>query len=302
MESPAWWSDDIINEMSAGRGIALNTLLYSSGFSWLPCRSLEDTVSSAARIGYDAIEIAACAPHAYPAYLDGERRRAVRKLVADAGLEISGICSCPGGAAGYNAASPDQAERDAGHAYVTECLQLASDLETPLLVWLGGWTRYGQTHRDAFELAAESLGRCVEAARPLGVQVAVEATSEISDVLENVGDTLRLLDAAGADPSDAGALIDTLPVLFESDDPSAQFVEAGDRLLHVHLQDLEGDPAGTHNDFLSCLEQLTAMNYDGWLTIETGYAKRVTDPDGEARKALAHIAAAREAAAAQFAA
>jgi protein FrlC len=279
--------------MSAGDRIALNTLLYSSGFSWLPCRSLEDTVDSVARLGFDGIEIAACAPHAYPAYLDAARRRDIRKLVADAGLEVSGLCSCPGGAAGYNAASPDRAERDAGHAYITDCLQLASDLEAPLLVWLGGWTRFGQSHADAFALAAESLARALATAEPLGVRVAVEATSEIADVLENVGDTLRLLDAAGADPAAAGALVDTLPVLFEADDPSAQFAEAGERLLHVHLQDLEGDPAGTHHDFRSWLEQLDRQGYDGWLTIETGYAKRLPDPDGEARRALQHITACR---------
>jgi fructoselysine 3-epimerase len=279
--------------MPSGDRIALNTLLYSSGFSWLPCRSLEDTVDSVARLGYDGIEIAACAPHAYPAYLDAARRRDVRKLIADAGLEISGLCSCPGGAAGYNAASPDRAERDAGHAYITDCLRLASDLEAPLLVWLGGWTRFGQSHADAFALAADSLARALEAAEPLGVRIAVEATSEIADVLENVGDTLRLLDAAGADPATAGALVDTLPVLFEADDPSAQFAEAGERLLHVHLQDLEGDPAGTHHDFRSWLEQLDRQGYDGWLTIETGYAKRLPDPDGEARRALHHITACR---------
>ena len=279
--------------MPVGDRIALNTLLYSSGFSWLPCRSLEDTVDSVARLGFDGIEIAACAPHAFPAYLDAARRRDIRKLIADAGLEACGLCSCFGGAAGYNPASPDRAERDAGHVYITDCLQLASDLEAPLLVWLGGWTRFGQSHADAFALAAESLARALAAAEPLGVRIAVEATSEISDVLENVGDTLRLLDAAGADPAAAGALVDTLPVLFEADDPSAQFAEAGERLLHVHLQDLEGDPAGTHHDFRSWLEQLDRQAYDGWLTIETGYAKRLPDPDGEARRALQHITACR---------
>jgi fructoselysine 3-epimerase len=280
--------------MAVGRGIALNTLIYSSGFSWLPCRSLEDTIESAARLGYDGIEIAAAAPHAYPDYLSRERRAAVRKVIADAGLQVSGICSCPGGAAGLNAASPDAAEREAGHEYVLKCLQLASDLETPLVVWLGGWTRYGQTHRDAFALAADSLGRAARAAEPLGVRIAVEATSEISDVLENVGDTLRLLEASGADPGTAGVLVDTLPVIYEGDDPSAQFVEAGERLLHVHLQDLEGDPAGTHNDFRSWVAQLARLGYEGWLTIETGYAKRLVDPEGEARRALEHIAACRE--------
>jgi sugar phosphate isomerase/epimerase len=108
---------------------------------------------------------------------------------------------------------------------------------------------------------------------------------------------LRLLDAADADPAAAGALVDTLPVIFESDDPGAQFVEAGERLLQVHLQDLDGDPPGTHTDFRSCLEQLTALDYQGWLTIETGYAKRLVDPDGEARRAFEHVRIAREAAA-----
>ena len=229
--------------------------------------------------------------------MDAEQRRGIRKAVGDAGLEVSGICSCPGGAPGFNPASPDPAEREASLAYITECLRLAHDLETPLLVWLGGWTRYGQSHRDAFALTAESLRSAIEVAEPLGVRIAVEATSEIADVLENVGDTMRLLDEVDANLASAGALVDTLPVLFESDDPCAQFVEAGERLIHVHLQDLEGDPAGTHTDFRSCLDQLTALGYDGWLTIETGYAKRVTDPDGDARQALAHITEVRVAAA-----
>jgi protein FrlC len=282
--------------MAVGRGISLNTLMYSSALSWLPCRSLEDTVNSAARIGYDAIELAACAPHAYPAFVDEGRRTEIRNLVADAGLEISGINACPGGPAGLNPSSPDDAEREAALAHVVACLQLAHDLETPLMVWVGGWTRYGQSHADAFERTGESLRRALDVAAPLGVKLAVEAASEIADVLENVGDTLRLLDAVDADPAAAGALVDTLPVIFESDDPCAQFVEAGERLLQVHLQDLEGDPAGTHTDFRSCLEQLTALGYEGWLTIETGYAKRLVDPDGEARRAFEHIREAREAA------
>jgi protein FrlC len=284
--------------MEVGKGIAFNSLMYASCFSWTPCRSLEDTMATVARLGYDGIEIAAGAPHAYPAYVDADRRRAIRAAAADAGLEITGLCSCPGGGPGFNPASPEPAEREAHVAYVSDCLQLAHDLETPMLVWLGGWTRYGQGHREAFDLATKSLRRCIDIARPLGVRIAVEATSEIADVLENVGDTLRMLDDAGADPADAGALVDTLPVFFESDDPCAQFVEAGDRLMHVHLQDLEGDPAGTHHDFRSCLDQLAALGYDGWLTIETGYAKRTTDPDGEARRALEHIQAVRAAAAA----
>jgi fructoselysine 3-epimerase len=284
--------------MAAGKGIALNSLLYSSGFAWVPCRSMEDTIDTVARLGYDGIEIAACAPHAFPAYVDEERRRTIRKRSEEAGLEIAGICSCPGGGPGFNPASPDQEERAAHVAYVTECLQLAHDLEAPLLVWIGGWTRYRQSHRAAFELATDSLRRCLDVAQPLGVRVAVEATSEIADLLENVGDTLRLLDEANADPAWAGALVDTLPVFFEGDDPCAQFVEAGDRLMHVHLQDLEADPAGTHNDFRSCLDELTALGYDGWLTIEAGYAKRVTDPDGQARRALSHIRDVRAAAAA----
>ena len=66
-------------------------------------------------------------------------------------------------------------------------------------------------------------------AEPLGVRVAVEATSEITDVLENVGDTLRLLDAVAADPAAAVCRSDTLPVLFESDDrPHSSWRPASD--------------------------------------------------------------------------
>ena len=139
-------------------------------------------------------------------------------------------------------APPDALEREAGDAYTRECLELASDLEAPLVVWLGGWTRTGRVIAKPSNLRRT---RCIARSRPrgrLGVQIAVEATSEISDVLENVGDTMRLLDAAGADPATSAACSSIrCPSCLRATTRAAQFVEAGDRLLHVHLQDLEGD-------------------------------------------------------------
>ena len=49
--------------------LSFNTWVYSSFPIWVPAYPLEETIRRIARIGYDGIEIAAAAPHAYPAWI-----------------------------------------------------------------------------------------------------------------------------------------------------------------------------------------------------------------------------------------
>ena len=47
--------------------LSLNRWVYSGFPCWVPSYPLEETIRRIARIGCDAIEIEAAAPHAYPA-------------------------------------------------------------------------------------------------------------------------------------------------------------------------------------------------------------------------------------------
>lgn len=206
--------------------LSFNSWLYGQAFGWQPTRSFEDTVDTLAEIGYDGIEIGAGAPHGYPAHLDAARRTEMLEHVADRGLEVSALCPALGGAPGYNPASPDRPERESGDQYIAECIQLAHDLECANVIWLPGWTRYGQDRGEAWRYAAEALEKAAAVAQPLGVHLCIEPTSEVSDVIEHAGDSLRLLDDAGVAPEVAGVMLDSIHVFYRGDDIRAQLREA----------------------------------------------------------------------------
>jgi fructoselysine 3-epimerase len=266
--------------------LSFNSWLYGSAFGWMPTRSLEDTIDTLAEIGYDGIEIGAAAPHGYPGFLSPDRRQEINRHVESRGIEVSALCPALGGALGYNPASPEREEREAGLTYIADCCRLAHDINCENVIWLAGWTRYGQDRREAWNYAVEALAKGAEVAGPLGVKLVVEPTSEVSDVIEHAGDSLRLMEDAGVGHDVAMVMLDTIHVFYRGDDVRAQFREAGDRLGYVHISDIQRDVPGTHTDFRGAVDELKLIDYDGWLSMEIGFPRREWNPDGVAR--LAH--------------
>ena len=269
--------------------LSFNSWLYGSAFGWQPTRSLEDTIDTLAEIGYDGIEIGAAAPHGYPGHLNADRRQAISKHLESRGLEVSALCPALGGALGYNPASPEKEERDSGLEYITACCELAHDLECENVIWLAGWTRYGQDRKEAWKNAVEALNKSAEAARPLGVKLVVEPTSEVSDVIEHAGDSLRLMEEADAGPDVATVMLDTIHVFYRGDDIRAQLREAGDRFGYLHISDVGRAAPGTHTDFRGVVDELKLIGYDGWLSMEIGFPFRDPNPDAITRQAFEYM-------------
>jgi protein FrlC len=168
-------------------------------------------------------------------------------------------------------------------------IRLAGDIGCENVIWLGGYRRYGQDPRQAWEYAIENLQACAEVARETGVRLAVEPTAQDSNVLEDAGDCLRLLDDAGVDGDVAGVMLDTAHIFHRGDDVRAAFREAGERLSYVHLTDAGREPPGTFRSFASVVEELRAIGYDGWLSMEVGFNRREVDPDDLARRSIEHL-------------
>ena len=266
--------------------LSFNSWVYGAFPCWLPLRSLDDVIDTLGEIGYDGIEIGAAAPHAFPAYLDAARRSEIRARLEARGMEVSALCPAYGGAPGYNPISPEVAEREAGLAYMSDCIELAADLSCANVIWLGGYRRYGQDPANAWQLAVENLKRCGELAASRSVRLVVEPTPADSNLLETAGDCIRMIDEAGVD---AGVMLDTFHVLHRNDDLAEAFRSAAGRLDYVHLSDLQRDAPGTHIDFAPVVDELRALEYDAWLSMEIGFNRRETNPDGLARAAHAHL-------------
>ena len=58
---------------------------------------LKETIRRTARIGYDAIETGAAAPHAYPASMTPGRRRDITTCLSGNGIKLSSMLPAPGG-------------------------------------------------------------------------------------------------------------------------------------------------------------------------------------------------------------
>jgi protein FrlC len=182
--------------------------------------------------------------------------------------------------------SPETAEREAGARYMEACIDLASDLCCENVIVLGGYRRFGQSHAEAWSLACEHLAVSAAYAEPRGVRLVVEPTPADSNLLEQAGDCLRLIDESGVD---VGVMLDTFHVLHRGDDIRESMRSAGGRLAYVHVSDEQRDAPGTHRDFSSLVHELRVLGYDGWLSMEIGFNRREPDPDALARAAFAYM-------------
>ena len=98
-------------------------------------RTLSETISCLAGIGYQGIEIMADVPHAYPLYFTEQDIRQTRKLLAEKRIEISNINAFMHNADGdtYHPSwiEKDPAERARRIEYTLRCIDLAEKLGRP---------------------------------------------------------------------------------------------------------------------------------------------------------------------------
>lgn len=157
-------------------------------YSTLGCPnwSLEQAADAAVASGYVGLEVRVLDGEIIPADLPAERRQAVRRIMAERGLTIAAL----GASTRFSAADP--AERAANESELIRYLELANDLESPMVRTFGGNVEAGQTVAQTIDWVAESLGRVASVAERLGVTVLLEThdafcrAAEVAPVLRQV--------------------------------------------------------------------------------------------------------------------
>jgi len=262
--------------------LSFNSWAYNSFPSWLPSYTLDETIRRLAAIGYDAIEIGAASPHAWPKYMDSKRRREINELLKEAGLVVSSICPGLGGGPGLNPVSPIDKEREASIEYYKELVDLARDLHSDIVIWVGGWRVYGTSREQAWEYSRSGLTECARYAEDKGVRFAVEANSSDCDVIETADDILRIIRESGC--KNVKAMFDTCHAWYRND-PLLDYVKKLEALLiHIHI---EGPVAASERQapgeggrtLKHLLKALKDIRFDGYLTQESGLFSRSTEPD-----------------------
>ncbi len=264
---------------------AFNTWAYSSFPAWLPSYPLDEAVRRIAAIGYDGVEIGCAAPHAWPAYLNKERRKELRNLLEACGLQAVSLLATPGGGPGFNPASPLPEERDATVHYYNEVIDLALDLGAQKVLYIAGWQIFGTSRQQAWDRSKDCLDRIASYADKKGITIVVEPTAAATNLIETADDAMELMRSVARD--NVKVMFDTLHALYRNEIPADYVRVMREDLVHVHVSDSgRVIPGEGRVDWIGLMQALNECRYSGYLTMEIGLDSRAADPDQIARTAL----------------
>lgn len=265
--------------------ISYNTWAYSSFFVWVPSYTLDETIKRIARLGYDGIEIGAAAPHAYPAYLGKERRAEIKDLLEEHGLSLSSMLPAPSGGPGNNPASPLAEERRATVEHYVELAELTAAWGGRTLIYLPGWMIFGTSRRQAWAWTRECLTEIADRIAHTGVTLVIEPTSHDTNLCESADDAIELMEDVNRD--NVKLMFDTFHVMYRREVMSDYVYKMGKDLRHIHISDNDRMPPGRGvGDWPALVDSLLDINFDGFLTMETGFHQRGIEPDEDARASI----------------
>jgi fructoselysine 3-epimerase len=264
---------------------AFNTWAYSSFPTWLPAYPLDETIRRLAAIGYDGVEIGCAAPHAWPAYLNRERRKELLRLLNSCHVHAVSLLVTPGGGPGFNPASPLVEEREATVEQYKHVIDLASDLGATKVLYIAGWQIFGTTRLQAWDRSKDCLERIASYADEKHITVVVEPTAAATNLIETADDALELM--RSVERANVKVMFDTLHALYRNELATDYVRAMGSDLVHVHVSDVDRLlPGEGRVDWFGLMQLLQEHQFDGYVTMELGLDNRLVDPDKIARTAL----------------
>jgi sugar phosphate isomerase/epimerase len=238
--------------------------------------SLVDCARELRRVGYDAIEVLADVPHAYPPSLPPGGGVALRREIEALGLRVSNVNAFMLRAIGTihhpSWIEPDPAERAKRVAHTLSCIELTRDLGAATLsTEPGGPLPSGVSRETAVRWFVEGLSAVLPRAEACGVELLVEPEPGLL-----VETSAQLLDLLPRVPSPAlGVNFDVGHFFCVGEEPSELVPLLGRWIRHVHLEDIAADRRHFHLipgqgaiDFDALFDALRAAGYRGYLTVE----------------------------------
>ena len=261
--------------------------------------SVEETIARIAALGYAGLELLADVPHAWPAGLLPQRKRAIRDCLDQHGLAIANV-----NAFMMNAVAdprqpywhpswiePDPHYRAIRREHTRRALHLAKELGArSIQTEPGGPLPPGQSRQAALDLFYEELMPCVELAQQLEVILLVEPEPGL--LIERFEQYLEL--ARRVDSPWLGLNFDIGHAYCVGDDPAAWIAPLAAHTKHYHVEDIAATRKHEHLipgrgaiDFSAVLREIDRSGYCGWITVELyPYA---ADPDAAGREAKEYL-------------
>lgn len=261
--------------------------------------SFEEAVRRIAAVGYRGVEVMADVPHAWPAFLLPEQKRAIRAALDVHGLAISNVNAFMMNAINdrrqrywhpswiepdphYRAIRVDHTKRalTLAHEIGAECITTEPGGPVPPD---GSWTA-------ALRLFVEELKPVAEHAEKEGVRLLVEPEPGLLiETSAQFEEFMRHVDSPAI-----GLNFDVGHMYCVGEDPAEAVRRLARYVGHVHLEDIAATRVHQHMvpgtgaiDFAAAFRALQAIGYAGWVTVEL--YPYIDDPDAAARAAWGHV-------------
>lgn len=223
-------------------------------------------------LGYDGLEIAPFTLAPRITDVSAQRRRELRKIVEDSGLETIGLHWLLAQTEGFYLTTPDAAIRRATEDYLVALAEATRDLGGSLMVFGSPKQRNllpGVSAGQAADYAVEVFSRLMERIEPVGVDFCLEPLAPTeTDFLNTCAQAAELIERVGSPrfglhmdvKAQSGEADSTVPELIRRYAPTAK---------HFHAQDVNLQGPGMGDvDFGPIMKALVDSGYDRWVSVE----------------------------------
>ncbi|PKO05168.1 MAG: hypothetical protein CVU41_13495 [Chloroflexi bacterium HGW-Chloroflexi-3] len=242
---------------------------------------LETNLSKIASFGYDGVELAIRDPS--QVNIDE-----LEKLVQKNNLIVPAIGTGQAwGEEGLSFTDPDPEVRTVAVERIRSHIPVAERFQAVIIIGLiRGILKPGVSHPQAMEWMYEALRSCSQAAKTLGVRLALEPINRYETSLINyVQQGLDLIKEVRED--NFGLLLDTFHMNIEEPSIEESIRACGDRIFHFHVADSNRwHPGAGHLNFESVLKALHVTGYQGFVS---GEFLAHPDADTAAQKSINYL-------------
>ncbi len=228
----------------------------------------------AARLGYDALELAPFTLGEEPHRLPASARRSIRAAASQAGLEIAGFHWLLVTPQGLSINTPDSQTRRRTRDVLRGLIEFCAEVGGKVMVHGSPAQRYvaaDDTHEAASRRAVDLFQEIAELARQAGITYCIEPLAPGETNFINTLDEAAKLVEAIANPA-FKTMIDTRAARLAEADPVEEIIDRWfptGIIRHIHLNDRNRRAPGQGEDlFAQVLERLLHHQYSGYVSVE----------------------------------
>lgn len=241
-------------------------------------QTFESFLECVVQCGINNIELWAGLPHLYAPDMTQDKISTIKKQISSRNLSL--ICYTPEQCVyPYNIAAKEAEIREYSLDYFFKNLEIASELEAPMLQIVPGWGYRNEPREEALKRSMDSIERICKRSVNLGIRIVLEALEENeSNLIRNAIELRDVLNTINL--PNLGAVIDTCPMAAAGEDFIISHQYLNDRIWHSHFIDSEHLVWGDGDlPLRKYLRQLDQLEYKGFLTIEVLNDKYLLCPE-----------------------